>query len=146
VGKLRDYDPRSIMIRWGGTNLNQGIASGTFITVARNGPTWRHLKGSDGEAARSRTNDFGGRVDFTLSKQSLTNTLLSAQLQADEITGLIVFPFGLVDINGLTVWSSPLAYLEGWPEDSYGTEEINRNWSLICDPLIPFPGGGLFSA
>ncbi len=143
MGKLAEYNPSDVRIIWGPTQLNVGIPQGTFVTLSRTERTWTHLKGGDGEAARSRTNNFAGRVDFILRKGSATNTALSLQLQADELTGVIVLPFSLLDFNALTVWASPSAYLEGWPDDVYSTDETNRNWSLICDPMIPFPGGSL---
>lgn len=139
--RLAQYDPTRVKATWGGIPLLEGIAKGTFITLERRSPTWKLPVGTDGETARIRTNDFTGVVKFTLRNGSRTNTGLAAALQADEITGITVSPFGLGDFAGATLWASPLAFLEGWPKESFGDTEETRQWSLLCSPLIPLPGG-----
>ena len=143
MGALVEYSPRQIVAHWGPTPLTLGIPEGHFLSVSRNRPTWSSLKGGDGEAARVRTNDFSGIVLFTLRRGSQANTALTVQLQIDEATGVIVAPFMLKDFAGLTLWTSPRAYLEGFPVDTYGDSEGTRDWALICDPLFPFPGGSV---
>jgi len=142
MARLGLYNPREIIAYWGPTPILEGAAAGTFVKLARRKRTWRHEKGCDGEAARTRTNNFVGTVDFSLRAGSPINNALSAQLTADELLGLVVLPFLLKDFKGITLWASPLAYLEGWPGDAFGSEEESiRDWRLVCDPLTPFPGG-----
>ena len=143
MAALVEYDPRAVVMTWGPTLLTRGIPQGNFVTIERNSVTWELRRGGDGEVARVRTNDFSGRISFTLRRGSQTNTALAAQLQVDEITGLIILPFLLKDLSGVTLWASPIAFLEGFPIDSYGGDEGTREWTLLCDPLIPFPGGSL---
>ena len=141
ANRLAQYDPAKVAATWGAIPLLEGIASGTFITLERSERTWALDVGSDGEAARRRTNNFTGIVRFTLRNGSLTNNILTSALQADEITGTVVSPFLMSDFSGTTTWASPLAFLDGWPQESFGTDESNRTWSLVCVPLIPLPGG-----
>lgn len=141
MARLARYDPSSVIGVWGATPILEGAAAGTFVTLERIERTWSLRKGVDGEGARVRTNNFAGAVRFTLRNGSRINTFLSAQLQADELTGVIHPPLLFKDFSGLTIWASPLSWLDGWTRDSFGTSEENREWTIICDPLIPFPGG-----
>lgn len=139
--RLGNYDPKSVKATWGVTPLLRGVAEGTFITLDRRERTWTMPVGVDGEPARVRTNNFTGVVTFTLRNGSPTSTALTAQLQVDELTGVVVAPFFLTDFSGFTIWSSPLAFLEGWPTEAFGSGENSRTWTLLCSPLIPLPGG-----
>jgi hypothetical protein len=139
--RLAQYNPARVKAGWGVIPLLNGIAPGTFITLERRSRTWTLPVGVDGETARVRTNDFTGIVTFTLRNGSLTNTALTVALQIDEITGLTPAPFYLTDFSGLTFWASPVAFLEGWPNESFGAGENTRTWTLLCSPLIPGPGG-----
>ncbi len=139
--RLARYDPRAVIASFGATPILEGAAAGTFITLERVKRTWDHRKGVDGEGARVRTNNFAGLVRFSLRAGALTNNALAAQLQTDELTGLIVAPFFLLDYSGTTIWSSPVSWLEGWPREAFGENEEIREWALTCDPLVPFPGG-----
>ena len=109
--RLGRYDPKSVIATWGVIPLLSGRAPSQFITMERRTRTWALPVGVDGEAARVRTNDFTGIVNITLRNGSLTNTALTVALQIDEITGLAPTPFFMTDFSGLTVWSSPLAFL-----------------------------------
>ena len=138
--KLRQYDPTEVILVFAGIPLNKGISTGSFITVSRQARTWRHVKGSDGEATRVRTNDFSGRVDVIMQRSADIQAALAAVLIADEISG--VGPLYLQDFSGHTLHASPRAYIEGHPDDVFGTDVGVRTWSIICDPLLMFSAGG----
>lgn len=146
--RLAQYNPSRVVASWGVPGLPfgsipllEGAASGTFVNLERTSRTWSLKVGGDGETTRTRTNDFSGIVRFTLRNGSRTSNLLTAALQSDEITGVVVGAFLMTDYSGTTLWASPLAFLEGWPPESFGDTEENRTWTLICSPLIPLPGG-----
>lgn len=123
--------------------LTDGAASGTFIAAGRSVPSYRMIIGTDGEAARIRTSNFSGRVTATLRAESTTNTILAAFQQSDEITGVVVGPLVIIDFSSqATIWASPLAFLEGPPQDNFTDGVRTRVWTLWCNPLIPFPTGG----
>ena len=56
-GSLKTYDPKTVMIAWDGIDLNKGIASGTFITIARNERAFSLNVGGDGGGTRVRNPD-----------------------------------------------------------------------------------------
>lgn len=143
MGRVGLWNASSVYATWGATPLLEGAAPNSFVRVFRNVPVWRQVKGADGEGARIRTNDFSGRVEFEVIATSTTNNLLTTQLQDDQITGVVRSPFGLFDFDGTTLWASPNAYLEGWPDEAIGSEVGRRRWAIICDPLIAGPGGSV---
>ena len=144
--RLAEYDPTTVIFTWGGVPLPLGASSGNFIRLERSVPMWSMPVGIDGEVTRVRQNDLSGIVTFRMRQAAFNATALSGLLTLNEFTGLYGalpgLPFFLTDIpSGATVWTSPVAYLEGWPADEFGTTENDREWTLLCPQLIPFPGG-----
>ena len=144
--RLAEYDPTTVIFTWGGVPLNLGASGGNFIRLERTSQMWSMPVGIDGEVTRVRSNDFSGFVTFRMRQAAFNATALSTLLTVNEFTGLYTvlpgLPFFLTDVpSGLTLWTSPLAFLEGWPVDEYGTSENDREWVLLCPQLIPFPGG-----
>ncbi len=144
--RLAQYDPTTVIFTWGGVPLPLGASSGNFLRLERSSVMWRMPVGIDGEVTRVRSNDFSGIVTFRMRQAAFNATALSALLTLNEFTGLYTvfagLPFLLTDVpSGATLWTSPLAFLEGWPADEYGTSENDREWALLCPLLIPFLGG-----
>ncbi len=141
MAKLRSYDPNEVILIFAGIPLNSGIARGTFITVARTQRTWRLEVGCDGEATRVRTNDFSGTVEVTMQQSAAIQAALAAVLVLDEVTGVSVGPLYLQDFGGRTIHASPRAFIDGPPDDNFGTDIGVRIWTFICAPLLMFSGG-----
>ncbi len=148
--RLAEYDPTTVIFTWGGVPLPLGASSGNFIRLERSKPMWELVIGIDGEATRVRSNDQSGIVTFRMRQAAFNATALSALLTINEFTGLYApigsasLPFFLTDVpTGVTLWTAPQAFLEGWPVEEYGTTENDREWTLLCPLLIPFPGGRL---
>lgn len=144
--RLAQYDPTTVIFTWGGVPLPIGTSSGNFLRLERSVPMWQMIVGIDGEVTRVRSNDFSGIVTFRMRQAAFNATALSALLTLNEFTGLYGVFAGLTFIltdapSGTTLWTSPLAFLEGWPADEYGTSENDREWTLLCPQLIPFLGG-----
>jgi hypothetical protein len=138
---LLKYDPKELHIIFGGLPIHQGIATGTFVTAARMRPTWRHIKGTDGEGIRVRTNDLSARVEVTLRKGTWVNDALSSVIISDEATGLITVPILISDSSGRSLYTSPVSWIERPTDVAYGTDEGVAVWAIICDTWLPFTGG-----
>lgn len=144
--RLAEYDPTTVIFTWGGIPLPLGASSGNFIRLERSEVMWRMPVGIDGEVTRVRSNNFSGVVTFRMRQAAVNATALSTLLTLNEFTGIYGafagLPFLLTDVpSGATLWSSPVAFLEGWPVDEFGTTENDREWVLLCPQLIPFLGG-----
>lgn len=131
-GTLKEYDPREVIITWDGVNLNRGIAEGTFITIARTKRTFSLNVGGDGGGTRTRDNDRSGVVEVTIRMGSVTNGELSDKVKDEEMGTSHVGELMIKDFSGETLHTSPQAFLDGFPDDAFATEEGDRVWRLLC--------------
>lgn len=143
MGLLKEYDPKNVIISWDGVTLNEGIAEGTFVTVARTTRTWTHNTGGDGGTTRVKGNDRTGTTTLTLRAGSVTNDVLAEKAQDEELDPQVshVAPLLIKDFNGTTLHSDPEAHLDGPANDENATTEGNREWVLLCPNLRMFSGG-----
>ena len=143
MGLLKEYDPKQVIITWDGINLNEGIAEGTFITVARTERTFSLNVGGDGGVTRVRNNNKSGQVTCTLRMGSLTNDALKDRVkdEEDDSATTHVAALKIEDFSGRTLHSSEQAFLDGFPDDEFATEEGNRDWTLLCPVLRMGPAG-----
>lgn len=139
--KLVNYDPREVIIIFGDVPLHRGIVDGTFLTIGRVSKTWRTEKGCDGEVQRVRTNDRRGIARVTMQQGAVLHAVIAALALADEKTGLGVVPLFVNDFSGHSLYSSPRAWITGYPEDAFSTVAGVRTWEIECHPLLIFPGG-----
>lgn len=139
--RLKEYDPKEVIITWSGVPLNDGIVDGTFVVVKRNVPLWRLVKGGDGEGARIRTKNHSGTIQVTTRGGSEIHQLLAAIANADALSGVIVAPLLVLDFSGRTLHAANRAFIQDFPEDTFSTQEEPRTWIWECDALFMFPGG-----
>ncbi len=92
--------------------------------------------GSDGEAARSKSNDKSGRMTIQLLQTSPSNAILSAFALADEVTpGGAVFPFACKDLNGGSLHTAQTGWIVKKPDAEYVVEAGPREWIIETDDL-----------
>lgn len=137
---VKTYDPAQVNIVFAGVPID-GFADGTFITVARDNPSYNLAIGSDGEGARAKSNDRSATITITLMQNSATNDLLSAVSLADELTGDGVGPFLMKDLSGRTLVGAETAWLEKPSDVEFAREITNREWVIKTDALDIFIGG-----
>jgi hypothetical protein len=124
-----------------GSIIFEGFADGTFVTVARDNPSFNSIVGSDGEGARAKSNDRSGTITCTLLQTSATNALLSEVIRQDELSGSGVLPLMVKDGSGLSVAEAETAWLEKPADAEYAREITNREWVIKTDNLNQFVGG-----
>ncbi len=134
MGALKDYNPKEVNITWDGIDLNKGIIVGTFITVARNTRTFTLNVGADGGGTRIRSNDKSAVITLSQRKGSETNSLLTDRLIDEELPNPIthVAPMTIKDNSGNTLHESPQVWLDGPPDDAFGTDEETVEWTFLC--------------
>lgn len=135
------YRPTDVNILFGALPIHHGIADGTFITARRNKPTWRGIKGCDGEGARIRTNDFSATITLTLRQGSPVNDFLSAHILADEISGVLAVPMFIDHVHGRSTYVSSFTSIVAPVDMAFGTGEGDNVWSFISDNFQPLTGG-----
>jgi len=139
------YDPAQISLVAVGIPVS-GFAEGTFVTVERNADSFNLTVGSDGDSCRARSNNKSGRITFTLLQSSLTNQLLSAAVNLDEISpsGDAIGPSQIKDNSSTT--ATTLVFAEkSWivkPANvEYSNEVTTREWIVETDDLVMNVGG-----
>lgn len=135
------YDPKQVKLIFGGLPMHIGVAAGTFITVERAMPSYRLVKGTDGEGTRIRTQNFSARLQLTLRSGGGVNDALSLISASDELTAGMALPLFLVDRSGRSKYMAPIAFLEAPTDPSFGTSEGSNTWTWICDTWFPYTGG-----
>ena len=134
MGALKQYDPKEVTITWDGVFLNEGIASGTFITIARNVRQFTLNVGGDGGGTRVRNPDRSATVTVTMRMGSQTNALLSDRILDEEADPPIphITTLTIKDNSGNTLVEAPEAFLDGPPDTTFGTEEGTLEWTFLC--------------
>lgn len=140
----RIYDSNQVQVSFAGVPV-QGYADGDFLAITKESDAFSSVVGTDGDVARSKTNDRRATIEIILMQTSPTNDLLSAIHQADLNTpgGAGVGAFLVVDLNGTSLYSAGNCWIKRAPDPAFGREAQERTWTLECDELIEFTGGNL---
>ena len=141
---VRTYDPKQVICTIGGVPIS-GYTEGTFIEVARNEPTWSMIVGSDGLVTRSKTNNFSGTLTITLKQSSPSNDVLSGFLALDEATNSGIVPVLVKDISGNSIYFSARAWINQYPNSTFGKDITDRTWTLSMDEADIFVGSNSLS-
>ena len=137
---VKNYDAKDVTIIWNGI-IVEGYADGTFVSVARDNPSFNKIVGSDGEGARAQSNDRSGTITLTLMQTSITNDLFSSAIAVDEQTGDGVGPFLMKDQNGTTLCEAQTAWLQKPADQTFAREIETREWIIETTDLVIFGGG-----
>ena len=140
----RIYDSNEVQIAFSTVPI-EGYADGDFLTITRASDAFSSTVGTDGEVARSKTNDNRADVELRLMSTSPTNAALSAIHLADRNApgGAGVGAFLCVDLNGTTLYTAGNCWIKRGPDPVYGREANERVWLLEVDNLQDFTGGNL---
>lgn len=134
------YDPRRVFVTFGPVIL-RGYAPGRAITIRRDATVWKPVDGTNGELKRTRSRKKRGTVDIILRATAPTNRALGILVKIDETSGNVLFPMAVTDTLNGSLHFSAKAYIEGFPEMSYGREEGDISWRFICDEIdMLYPG------
>lgn len=138
---MYEYDPGLVTVIIGGKTM-VGYASGTFVRVSRNNPTWKHEKGAQGTGVRTRSHDRSGVIELTLQSTSPSNGDLREFVRADEdptarpeTVGALV-KYGGPDDDGHVIWSGKDAWVEMPAASEFSDDHTPRPWRVIVDELI----------
>lgn len=136
----KTYDPSQVLASFLGAQIS-GFAEGTFIKVERDEAAFTKMTGADGEVARARNKNKGGKVTFTLMQSSASNDILSAAAAADELTGTGIGPLFIKDNLGTTVVVAANAWIEKVATAEFGKELGDREWVIDCASVEMLVGG-----
>ena len=129
------YDPKSLLISFGNTSIKDGIADGTFLTIARTNRTRTVRVGSDSGATIEVNPDRSAVVQITYRASSQTNNVLNKMRELEDADPEPVYPVGTLTVeysNGNIIVVDDNAFIDGPPDVTYSTGEETRTWTIIC--------------
>lgn len=127
-------DPNAILIYFAGIRI-QGFADGEFLSYSRMSPGFGDVVGTDGEVARSKSNDFRVKVMVKLLQTSASNLALSAVHNTDlnAPLGAGVGTFLIQDLQGFTYISAAKSWIVKYPDGSMDRTAKSREWEFRLD-------------
>jgi hypothetical protein len=140
----RIYDSNEVKVTFAGVPVRD-TADNDFITITKASDAFTTVVGTDGNVARSKTNDLRADVEIRLMNTSPTNAALSAIHLADKNApgGAGVGAFLCVDLNGTSLYAAGNAWIKRSPDPVFGREASERVWLLEVDALQDFTGGNI---
>lgn len=137
------YDAGAVTVNVAGIPADRAaFGQGDAIKVAMSGPNFKVRKGIGGGASRARLYPHG-IVTLLVRQTSDLNDKLSAIHTLDLAVsgGAGVIPIAIKDRNGRHTMIDTEGFIEGFPEVSYGEEEKEVEWVIICPDPTQFIGG-----
>jgi hypothetical protein len=139
---VKTYDPKKFDIVFAGRHLNEGVADGTFLTLAGSTPAFSKKVSVDGPVTRTRSHDRSGTARLVIMQTSEVNDILSAILAGDRAAtnGLGVGAFFVQDRSGTTVATASKAYIADDPDLTLDATATTREWVFELADLELFHG------
>lgn len=136
------YDPDQVVVYFAG-GLIQGFADGEFIAVEMMSDGFGDVVGTDGEVARSKSNDRRATVTIKLLQTSDSNLFLSGIHTTDlnAPAGAGVGSLLIQDLQGTTLLNAVSAWIVKFPDQSFDRTAKSREWQIRCAALTPVVGG-----
>lgn len=138
---LAHYSPEDVVFLLGGVIPIDGFADGTFVSIRKSNPIFETVVSSDGKVSRTQIENPLYTVTLSLSSVAAHNELLTAIAFADKKTGRAKFPLLIKDTLGTSMFYASLAWIEGTPDMSFGTDVTTRDWVFNCIGVTEVVGG-----
>jgi hypothetical protein len=130
ANRLAKYNPDLVTITVAGV-LIQGYADGEFVTIAQAADQFVDEVGTDGEVARSPTNDRRMDITIKLIQTSQSNAVLSSLLNADlNNPNGQTFSCQVEDVAGGTIAFGAESWIKKWPDSSFDRTAKSREWVI----------------
>ena len=140
--KVYTYSPSDVILSVGGYVIS-GITS---ITVQRNTPAFKIVRGIRGQNTRVYNKDTSADMTVQLLQTSISNDLFSIIEQEDEKYRTGRLEISLKDTSGTTVWESDEAFIEGQPSVTLDKDLTDRVWKICMLSTRDVRTGGNYKA
>jgi hypothetical protein len=144
IGGFKQYDASQVDIVISGILINSGFASGEFLTIKQSSQDYKKYVGSDGEVARSRTNDRSGELEIKLAQTSSGNSFLTALSNLDILSknGAGVGAMLIRDkVSGTCIYTAGKVWIAKPPDVTYDADVTTRTWLLEFADLTRVDAG-----
>lgn len=139
----RIYDADQITMVFMGILVDSGYADGEFCRVEQLSDDFTDVVGTDGEVARSKTNDRRATITVTLLQTSSGNAKLSVLNNLDKLAanGAGVGPLLIKDLAGTSLYTASKAWIAAPPKVVFSRGAEAREWTIRCADLLRLDGG-----
>ena len=138
------YSCSEVKLNIGGIPVDRSaMGPETFITITQNEKAYKGRKGIGGRTCRSEQKDPSYTVKVNIPQTDPAHTLLSALHNLDKATsgGAGIVPLFVIDSLGNAKFVTTEAWIDGDPEQKYGAEEGDWEWTLYCATAKNLVGG-----
>ena len=129
---VRNFDSNQFSLSLGSVEVNAGRGAGTFFEVEPLAEDWTTARGADGEVTRSKVNNGGATVTFTVMRSSQAHkdlhALRSLDLASPNGAGVAAFQ-GRDRSLGLR-YEAAKAWIRKPPKEGVGRESGEVTWEL----------------
>jgi hypothetical protein len=132
------YDVNKVNFIVAGIPLKGGGES-AFVSFAYDEDAWAKKVGCDGEAARARSNNKGGKFTVTCLQTSDINAILQSLHVSDLATGKGVVPVNLFDPSTGTEYFSEDGWVMKSADNPFGKDVGEREWTIDCGEVTEIP-------
>jgi hypothetical protein len=136
---LKRYDAAQVTLVFMGLLIQSGYNEGEFLTIEQSAPDYETVVGTDGEVARSRTNNRHAVIKLKLMQTSQGNTLLGALSNTGLLAanGADIGPMLVRDrVSGTCLYTAANCWIAKPPDVTLDNKVTMREWTLECDQLI----------
>ena len=139
---VKVYDPADVDLLIADIPI-AGFADGEMITLEFTSQAFTSMAGSDGEVARSKSNDRRAVCTVKLLQTSDSNDLLSALYASDQLAsnGAGIGAFLLRDGQGRSLYTAAECWIQKHPNVSFDREPTPREWVIEIADCQAFTGG-----
>lgn len=137
---VKTFDPKQISLIFAGKIIS-GFADGSFLTAERDDDLWTLKNGVDGEATRTKSNNFAGKIKFSLMQTAQSNDDLSNIALLDEVSNSGLAALLLKDGSGRTLCTAVTAWIPKQVKAEFSKDPAIREWTIQTDNLAMFVGG-----
>lgn len=103
------------------------------ISVARNTPGFRQIRGIRGKNTRTRVQDTSATLTIRVPQTENMNEVMSAIHDADLEEGTARLEIMLAEVTGNSFFSTATGYITAYPELAYTGDMSERVWTIVCD-------------
>jgi len=112
------------------------------ITIKRNSPSFRLVKGINGKHTRTQDYDTSAVITVGIMQTSPSNEVMSYVHEQDIANGTGRLQILLKDLGGESVFSSQEAFIDNYPEKRFTDGIVFNNWTFICQSTDDYTVGG----
>lgn len=128
MSEVVTYSPSEVALTFGGYSL-EGWDS---ISVSRAMPSFRQVNGIRGKNSRVRLNNTAANIEVQLPQTSEANYIFQQLVVLDEQYGTGRLNLTLKDQQGVEVFFSSEAFVEGMSDREYSSDITARSWKISC--------------